>query len=1538
MSSPDPQIHVEQIAVIGMAGKFPGAANIEELWRNLCEGKEAVRSYSDEELLAAGVDPAVLRDPHYVKAGTVLENADKFDAEFFNLSVREAEITDPQHRLFLETAHEALERAGYDPQTYRGLVGVFAGTAMSSYWMSNLRGNPIVAQCVSPLQLLIGNDKDFVSTRVSYKLGLRGPSVNVQSACSTSLVAVHLACQSLLAGECDLALAGGVSVRFPQGHGYIYEEEGILSPDGHCRPFDAKARGTVGGNGVAVVALKRYSDAIADRDRILARILGSAINNDGSQKIGYAAPGVDGQAEVITAAQAIADVDPRTITYVETHGTATLLGDPIEVAALTQAFRTATSDSGFCAIGSIKGTLGHLDAAAGATGLIKAVLQLHHKKLVPSLHFEEPNPRIDFARSPFFVNSRLTDWKPCAGLRRAGVSSFGLGGTNAHVVLEEAPPAASTGPSRAAQLVTISAKTAAALYTATSNLAAFLRQHPEVNLADVVYTLQIGRTAHPERTAFVASDANEAVALLEGRHPERTWRGSDAPPERPVVFMFPGGGTQFPNMGRGLYEAEAAYRVTIDRCSELFRPYVSLDLRQLMYPTPECVEDESAKLKQTGCGLPALFATEYAQAKLLMSWGIQPDAMIGHSLGEYVAACVAGVFSLEEAVKLVAARSRLMQTLPRGAMVAVDMPEPDVRPFLGDELQFAAINGPSLCVVSGRIEAITAFERQMRAHGAECRRLYIDVASHCKLVESILSEFTEIVRTLKINTPTTPYISNVTGSWITAAQLKNPAYWAQHLRSTVRFADGLSELMKRDTRVFLEVGPGHTLAMLANRHPDKSARQIVIASQRHPRENHPDLRYALNALGLLWTSGTRVDWKAFSGGEKRRRVELPTYPFQRQSFWVEPLKGPDRKSSFIDLQKRTDLSDFFYAPIWKQSIRASRRSAPEGTDLVFEDGSELSSRLIQRLREDGRDVVAIAAGDHFAAESEQRFVIETGSPQHYEAVLQELRNFDRHPARITHLWSVAAQEEACQGYAFGFHSLVYLAQAIANVDPQIAVELTVVTNNLHSIGTEPCFALKRATVLGPCRVIPQEYANVKVRNVDVDITNPLAVVLDALETELQQEPTERVVALRGRDRWIQSIEPVRLLPSPETKVRPGAAYLLTGGIGGIALEVADHIAQTAKVRIVLMGRSDFPARSQWATIEKEGSDIAQKIQKIRAIEARGSQVIVAKADVGNEAEVRAALQQVEAWCGLIRGVIHAAGLPGGGMIQLKTAQAAELVLRPKVEGTLVLAKVLADHDLDFIVLCSSLSAALGGVGHVDYCAANAFLGVWAQAQRSQSRFPVTCVDWNAWQGVGMAANLVLPEGLREWQAEVHSKGITPAQGLDAFDRIMTSGLPQVAVSTQDLATLIEQHFSFTPPNPSSETPSGAARTSHSRPDLPVVYVAPRNEVERTIAAQWETLLGVEPIGVHDSFFALGGHSLLGTRSISRLRDTFGVDVRLRQLFENPTIAGLAVIFSRQYAEHGHSETQLLVEQLLHLPEEEVERELARRQAAAKASA
>ncbi|RKH58571.1 type I polyketide synthase [Corallococcus llansteffanensis] len=956
------------IAIVGLAGRFPGARDVNEFWRNLCDGVESFQSLTDAEALAAGASPAALEDPAFVKVVSKLDDVAGFDAAYFGYSPREAELMDPQQRLFLECALEALEDAGHGAPPGELLVGVFGGQALSTYLVFHLLTNAEVLRTADPLQLNLGNAGSFLTTRASYKLDLRGPSFNVESACSTSLVAVHVACQSLLNHECDLALAGGVSINLGLQGGYRFVEGGILSPDGRCRPFDKDARGIVFGSGAGVVALRRLEDALQDNDPIYAVIKGSAVNNDGALRAGYTAPGVDGQASVISEALGNAGVSAGSLGYVEAHGTGTALGDPIEVQALTRAFGDEAAGPRTCVLGSVKANIGHLDAAAGVTGLIKTALALKHRKLPPSIHASNPHPLIPWESTPFYLNDDLREWKaPARTPRRAGVSSFGMGGTNAHVILEEAPaPRPTSASAPAPRLLVLSARTPGALAAQTARLAEHLRSHPQADLADVAWTLQVGRRRHAHRRAVVAHDVAEAVQALSSG--DRLPTAAEERTGRPVVFLLSGQGSQYVDMARGLYEHERVFREQVDGCASLLRPHLGLDLRDVLYPRPEKRDEARLQLEQTRLAQPALFTVEYALAKLWESWGLKPEALLGHSLGEYVAACLAGVFTLADALSLVAARGALMQSLPSGAMLSVALPEADLLPHLGTELSLAAVNAPAWTVVSGPEAAVEALRTRLEAQGARCRRLHTSHAFHSAMMEPILERFTEAVRKVRLQAPRLPYVSNVTGTWVTAAEATDPRYWARHLRQPVRFAEGLSTLGQKPNRVFLEVGPGRALTTFAGQGPGRE--RALVTSVRHPEDSQPDTRFLMGAVGKLWLAGVDVDWAAVNGAQSRRRVSLPTYPFERRRHWVpagtrvasgvaEPVASSEVQAT-ASAPSRPGLRTAYVAPgteeeklvasLWEEVLGVR----PVGVhDDFFDLGghSLLATTVVGRLRE-----------------------------------------------------------------------------------------------------------------------------------------------------------------------------------------------------------------------------------------------------------------------------------------------------------------------------------------------------------------------------------------------------------------------------------------------------------------------------------------------------------------------------------------------------------------------------------------------------------
>jgi|CZKH01.1.fsa_nt_gi acyl transferase domain-containing protein len=887
------------IAIVGMSGRFPGARNLSEFWNNLRNGVESISFFSEAELAASSADPRVTRHPNFVNAGGILDGIELFDAAFFGFTPREAETLDPQQRLLLECAWEAMEDAGYDPDRCRGPIGVYAGSAMSTY-LFNLLAKLGHRELVGDFLVFTGNDKDFLTTRVSYKLNLRGPSIAVQTACSTSLVAVAMACDSLFTHQCDMALAGGVAIRVPQNSGYIFQEGQIFSRDGHTRSFDAAASGTLFSNGVGLVVLKRVADAIQDGDCIRAVIRGTAMNNDGGTKVGYAAPGLDAQAEVVERAHALAEVDPRTIGYLEAHGTATPMGDPIEVAALAKAFRAATADTSFCALGSVKSNVGHLDTASGVAALIKVVLSLQHGEIPPTINFTQPNPAIDFSKSPFFVNTQLTPWKAGPTPRRAGVHSFGIGGTNAHVVVEEAPPVEASDSTRSRHLLVFSARSKVAIEATTRNFAAYFRQHPDANLADVAYTCQTGRREFAQRRILVCSDARDA-ALALGPHTaapsnfQRVLTGAKPPGERSLAFLFPGQGSQYANMGLEIYRFEPAFRQRVDECFELLKGRVEFDLRDALYPSSDKDEGAAPHLDRTEFAELALFVFEYALARLWMEWGVHPQVMIGQSIGEFVAACLAGVFSLADALSLLAERHLLLRNLPEAAMLAIPLSEAAMRRSIPRGVEIAAINGRCSCVVSGTREGIDQLESEMNDKSVETRRLKVTRALHSKMMDPLTPALTAVAARIRLQPPRIPFVSGITGTWITSALATDPNYWGSHSARPMRFADGMGCILKASERTLLEVGPGHALGGVAHQHPDKLPEHSIIPAMPHFYEHATEMEWLLTALGRLWLVGNKVDWPGFWSHERRRRVPLPTYAFDRKRYWVDPQPRKNEK-------------------------------------------------------------------------------------------------------------------------------------------------------------------------------------------------------------------------------------------------------------------------------------------------------------------------------------------------------------------------------------------------------------------------------------------------------------------------------------------------------------------------------------------------------------------------------------------------------------------------------------------------------------------
>ena len=887
---------LDGIAIIGMSGRFPGSDSLDAFWDNLKSGYNAIQPIPDDKLnLTAEERETLLTNPNFVKMGSYVEGADTFDAAFFGIYPKEAEAMDPQHRLLLECAWEAFEDSGYDPAKVDGMVGVYAGCYMNTYMLSSLESNPAFIGSLANsfhggvLQNELGNDKDYLATRISFKLNLRGPSLTIQTACSTSLVAIIQGCLALSSYQCDLALAGGATLKFPQYRGYLYEQDGMVAPDGKCRTFDLNARGTVFGDGAGMILMKRLEDAVADGDHIYAVIKGWGLNNDGASKVGYTAPSVEGQSEAIALAHAYAGFDASSITYVEAHGTGTPLGDPIEIDALTQAFRLSTQKKQFCAIGSLKTNLGHLDIAAGVAGIIKTALSLKNKQIPASLHFETPNPNIDFPETPFYVNTVLADWPAGETPRRAGLSSFGVGGTNAHVVLEEAPTVPRDGKQDQAPLITLSARSQEALDQASQNLALYLERHPETSLADVSFTHVAGRRTFNYTRSLVASNASEAIDMLRSPDHQHVHTVRQVQRDLPVIFMFPGQGSQHVNMGLGLYKQDTVFRQAMDQCADILKDLLDENIMDILYPSGD--ETEAAtRLKDTRIAQPAIFMMSYSLAKYWEQYGIVPQAMIGHSVGEFVAACLGGVFTLEDALRAVATRGRLMQDMPSGSMLSIRLPKSEVETLLTEEVAIAAVNSSELCVVSGPDEAIEALAKALEAEEVPHRRLHTSHAFHSAMMDAAVPLFEEYLKELSLNAPLRTIVSTVTGEVLDPEVAQDPSYWARHLRETVQFSGGIGALIDEEAAaIYLEVGPGQTLSTLTRQHKNRQEKHRVLSSMPHARSDISAFRFVRGVLGQLWQHGATIDWDPLFNDVQPRRISLPTYPFERKRFWYEDL-------------------------------------------------------------------------------------------------------------------------------------------------------------------------------------------------------------------------------------------------------------------------------------------------------------------------------------------------------------------------------------------------------------------------------------------------------------------------------------------------------------------------------------------------------------------------------------------------------------------------------------------------------------------------
>ncbi|MBD9374616.1 amino acid adenylation domain-containing protein [Rhizobium sp. ARZ01] len=1299
-----------RIAIIGRAGRFPSARNVAEFWSMLAAGRAAAQRLSDADIVAAGVSRKLLADPAYVRMAHVLPDMECFDAGFFGFSPREAAILDPQHRHFLECGWEALEDAGYVPERFDGRIGVFAGSGMQAYLPFNLLSNPELVEEIGLFLLRhTGNDKDFLPTRLSYLLNLTGPSVAIQTACSTSLVAVHTAIGSLLNMECDMAIAGGVTIELPHRTGYRYAEGEILSPDGICRAFDDDSRGTVFGSGAALVVLRRYEDALAGGDDIKAVILASAVNNDGAGKASYLAPSVDGQAEAAAEALALSGVEASSLSYIETHGTGTPIGDPIELAALKQVYGTAPTGS--IGVGSVKTNIGHLDTAAGTASLIKVVEALRHRRLPASLNFRKPNSRFDFAASPFRVVAEGQDWPETATPRRAAVNSLGVGGTNAHVIVEEAPRREPVAAASQWRLFPFSARTPAALERMRESWKGFVGNGapaPE----DIAFTLREGRREFSERFAIAARTSDDLKTALAARAtPLRRHGKAGASPPR-IVFLFPGGGAQYPGAGAGMMAASPVFANAVDQCFALLPHTAPADLRQVMFGAKLSDTAAREKLARSRYAIPALFILEYAYSKLWESWGIRPDAIVAHSVGEYAGAVAAGVIDLSDALRIVTLRGKVMDEAPAGAMTAVPLGEMRVRELIGDVLDIAAVNSEQSTVVSGPVKNIEALEAQLAGSEHEARRIHIEVAAHSRHLDDQLERFREGIEGITFRQPTTPMVSSLRGSWGNGQDFVSADYWVRHLRHTVRFADAVSAVLEAPDSVVIEVGPGQTVGPLVAAAKTKNAPRAILPSAPRPRDEEDEMGVAVAALGGLWANGVPLDADRLSGREGRR-VSLPTYPFEKERHWIEPGRGrveEVKEDTAPPLARLDDPTDWVEVLGWTERPRSATAADLAGDWLVLAGRDVASVAVLSRLADAGSRLVVLRAGDSFAS-VEGGFTLRPDAQEDFDALASAMPVV---PRRVLALWALDP-DIADQAFAASY----LLARFLQQADPEPGTRLVLATTGSAAVAADekpqnPALA----ALLGVVRVAPREISGLSAAVVDLE-TAPGATAVAALLTEAAAPDEADHVALRGERRFVRDRMrvPAALPDELPARLRQGGVYLITGGTGGIGRLLALWLAETAGARLALVSRS------------------AKEDAALRAgIEAKGGAVLFLPADVADETAMAQAIDTVRSRFGALHGVIHAAGLLDDAPLVVQPLEAAVALMRPKLKGAKTLHNLLPEGSIDLFAVISSSSVVIGGAGQTAYAAANAALEALAASRRDGFS-----IAWATWRDTGMAA-------------------------------------------------------------------------------------------------------------------------------------------------------------------------------------------------------
>lgn len=1345
-----------EIAIIGMSCKFPKSNNTDEYWANISNGRECIDFLTEEELRKLGIDEEAINDPNYVRAGARIDGEALFDADFFGYTPNEAEIIDPQQRVFLECAWTALEDAGYSSSYPHNNIGVYAGENMNTYMLHILRDKDTLYKITDNILAEIGNDKDYLALRVAYKLGLTGPAVTLQTACSTSLVAIHTACRALLSGECDMAIAGGVCIRVPQIKGYYYYEGNIFSADGHCRTFDAKAQGTVFGNGVGVLVLKSLEDAIRDGDSIHAVIKSSAVNNDGANKVGFTAPSLDQQADAIHMAQALADIDVNSISYMEAHGTGTLIGDPIEVAALTKAFRKYTDNKQFCAIGSVKSNMGHLAVASGVAGIIKVVMALKHRKIPASINFESPNPNIDFENSPFYVNTELKDWNIHENNpRRAGVSSFGIGGTNAHIIIEEyeknhiEKPRANKGVDDKHRIVNVSAHTRKALKDYIANLTTYVDKNiHELDMDDFVYTLGVGRQSFRYRFSTLIRNKEELQDKLRDEHLDNHIQYVNETPKS-VVLLLPGQGSQYINMGKELYNNYSIFRENVDYCLDYIEQKHHFQLRHVLYPDDKGSYNIDL-INQTNYTQPLLFIIEYALASLLEHLGIVPDITIGHSVGEYVAATLAGVFSLDDALTIMIKRSQLMYELYGGDMVTIAKPYNEVSEILEEGISIAAINAPNITVVSGSYEKMGLFKQKLDTLEWFYKTLHTSHAFHSTMMEEIEEELYHCLDNIELNYPNRAFMSNVTGELADPEYVMTPQYWVDHMLRPVQFLHNIIHLPIDNDRVYIEAGPGNVLSQLVTRTVDKNEK--IIHTLSSPKSSKSDMECFQYGMARMWEIGLPVDFSRLYDNQNQelKRLSLPTYPFQRKRYWIDT-----KQKDYRGEDDHRNIQDFLYVPTWKkidENQIYDKKIQHNGNKVVVVFGVHTNTynKIVELLVKEGLSIIQIVPREGYNRLSPTEIEMDYRCEKHYEQLFDYLNTtYDAIDNIIIGCSLGSEYKNLCNHTTYEtylndcyFHPFYVLRYYTKHYNEKPMNLVFLIDYAYIVTGNETRYNFSKSIVNGIHTVATQEYPSIHTKIIDIDEIE--GIKDDELVYDIMDNRSSRKIAYRHKQRYELGYVSLNNGETKSFKVRKDGTYIITGGLGDIGFVFGKYLTHKAKINLIIIGRTVLPPKGEydnWLEKHEEEDKISQLIHRIKELEYLGSQVYYYSADVADYDTMNTILEQVEYDYKTINGIIHCAGIYSSGDIQTASTLRMRKVLDTKIKGTLVFENYLRKEETDFYVLCSSLSGILGGIGNTDYCAANAFLDAFANYCSHVYKIHTLSINWDEWQQIGMAERL-----------------------------------------------------------------------------------------------------------------------------------------------------------------------------------------------------